>query len=252
MVQQKFKKPKIINLNFVCTGNTCRSYIAEAVATHLLKTVYFKQKPGLKDKINIGSAGTDILFSEIPVNTYRVLDMLEIPNIKFKPTQIDLKTVMSSDLIITMATSHKKNIAGKFAVYDERKIINLLELANIILYIQSEKIYSRNAIERNKFTLKNINMLKHSHFLKAGPNNKSISDEKYFKNYPVDEKLKNKVTLKAILDKIDDIKNIKSESIIRTIDEDISDPFGKSIDAYMHVAKLVKENIIIIFNYLFG
>ncbi|MCL4377963.1 MAG: hypothetical protein M1409_06235 [Actinobacteria bacterium] len=251
-MQEKFKKNKIININFVCTGNTCRSYIAEAVANHLLKTIYFKQKPALKDKINIGSAGTDILFSEIPVNTYRVLDMLEIPNIKFKPTQIDLTMVMRSDLIITMATSHKKNIAGKFVVYDERKIINLLELANIILYIQSERIYSRNAIDRDKFTLKNLKALKHPNFLKPGPDKKSISGENIFENYSDIKKLKSKAIITTILDKLDDIKNIKSESIIRTIDADISDPFGKSIDAYMHVAKLIKENIIIIFNYLFG
>jgi protein-tyrosine-phosphatase len=213
----KIEKIKLININFVCTGNTCRSYMAEAIATHLLKTIYFKKKPGLKDKISIGSAGTDVLFSEIPLNTYRVLDMLEIPNIKFKPTQIDPSIIKNSDLIITMATSHKKNIIGNFSSYDEKKIINLIELSNIVLYLQSEKIYSRGAID-----------------------NQNI------------EKLKTGAALKKILKKLEAVKNVKFDSIIKTTESDISDPFGKSADDYLHVAKLIKENIIITFDYLFS
>ncbi len=191
--------------------------MAEAIATHLLKTIYFKKKPGLKDKISIGSAGTDVLFSEIPLNTYRVLDMLEIPNIKFKPTQIDPSIIKSSDLIITMATSHKKNIIGSFSSYDEKKIINLIELSNIVLYLQSEKIYSRGAID-----------------------NQNI------------EKLKTGTTVKKILEKLEAVKNVKFDSIIKTTESDISDPFGKPADSYLHVAKLIKENIIIVFDYLFS
>jgi len=215
-MSDKTGKTKLININFVCTGNTCRSYMAEAIATHLLKTIYFKKKPGLKDKISIGSAGTDVLFSEIPLNTYRVLDMLEIPNIKFKPTQIDPLIIKSSDLIITMATSHKKNIIGSFSSYDVKKIINLIELSNIVLYLQSEKIYSRGAIDD-----RNI------------------------------EKLKTGTMVEKILEKLEAIKNVKFDSIIKTTESDISDPFGKSIDAYLQVAKLIKENIIIVFDYLF-
>jgi protein-tyrosine-phosphatase len=213
----RIEKIKLININFVCTGNTCRSYMAEAIATHLLKTIYFKKKPGLKDKISIGSAGTDVLFSEIPLNTYRVLDMLEIPNIKFKPTQIDPSIIKSSDLIITMATSHRKNIIGSFSSYDEKKIINLIELSNTVLYLQSEKIYSRGAIDDQNI-----------------------------------KKLKIDTTVKKILEKLEAVKNVKFDSIIKTTESDISDPFGKPADSYLHIAKLIKENIIIVFDYLFS
>ena len=192
-----------IYINFICTGNTCRSYMAEAIATHLLKTLYFKRKPELKDKVVIGSAGTDVLLNKIPVNTYRTLEKLEIPNIKFRPTPIDPSIISSSDFLLTMATSHKKNIISRFKKADEKKIFNLIELANIILYLESEDIYERKTIEIN------------------------------------------------VLQKIKLIKSLSTDSLIKPYSIDIEDPFGRSIDIYLKVAKLIKENIRTTFDYLF-
>jgi hypothetical protein len=48
------------------------------------------------------------------------------------------------------------------------------------------------------------------------------------------------------------IKNTGAQSIIFPLSIDIEDPFGRSVDVYIKVAKLIKENIIIIFNYLFN
>jgi protein-tyrosine-phosphatase len=242
---EKAEKKDIININFVCSGNTCRSYIAEAVASHLLKTVYFKKFPALKDKISISSAGTEVMFTEIPANTYKVLDVFEIPNIKFKPKQIDISIARSSDLIITMATSHKKNIISRFINFNENKIYNLLELSNIILYIQSESIYSRKTIERGASQTGDI----HRDYPIKPAYNKYLL-EKDNNSYP-----KNTRHLKAISiinEKLKIIENTDIRSIIFPLDVDIEDPFGRSADAYIKVAKLIKENIIIIFNYLFN
>jgi len=203
------RKNKTVNINFICSGNTCRSYIAEAIASHLLKTIYNKRKPDLKDRVNIGSAGTDISITAIPVNTFRALDIFEIPNIKFKPTPIDELIVEKSDLLITMATSHKLNVISKFKRIDRRKILNLLELSNIILYIETEDIYKRVITSK----------------LSSSSND--------------------------FIQKIQIIKEIGSESIIKPEIIDIEDPFGSSIDKYVEVSKLLKENIIIIFDYLF-
>ncbi len=197
-------------ISFICTGNTCRSYIAEAVATHLLKTVYFKKRPELKDVVIIGSAGTDVLMNKVPVNTFKVLEKLEIPNFRFRPRQVDLSIIKNSDLLITMATSHKKNIILQFPEVDKKKIFTLIELANIILYLESEDIFNGNTIERNK-----------------------------------------KNTIKRARQKIDNIRELKTDSLIKPYNIDIEDPFGRSVDLYLKVAKLIKENIITIFNYLF-
>ncbi len=222
--EKQLKKPGSKNavfISFICTGNTCRSYIAEAIATHLLKTVYFKKRPGIKDRVIIGSAGTDVLLSKIPVNTYRVLEKLEIPNIKFRPKPVDASMIKNSDLILTMATSHKKNIKAHFTDTDSKKVFTLIELANIILYLESEDIFNREATTGNKNILKN--------------NAETGNDN----------------TLAPALWKIDFIKDLKTDLLIKPDSMDIEDPYGRSINEYLKAARLIKENILTIFNYLF-
>jgi protein-tyrosine-phosphatase len=207
---RKINNKNVLYISFICTGNTCRSYIAEAVAAHLLKTIYFKKKPKIKDKVIIGSAGTDVLLNKVPVNTFKVLEKMEIPNFKFRPRQVDLSIINNSDLLIAMATSHKKNIISQFEEVDKKKVFTLIELANIILYLESEDIFKGNNNDKNK-----------------------------------------KSTIKLAHQKIDLIKEMKTDSLIKPYSIDIEDPFGRSINIYMKVAKLIKENIITIFNYLF-
>jgi protein-tyrosine-phosphatase len=221
-------RKEALYISFICTGNTCRSYIAEAVATHLLKTVYFKRKPELKDKVIIGGAGTHVVFKKIPVNTFRVLDKLEIPNIKFHPDKIDNSIVKNSDLLITMATSHKNNIIARFRDFQTNKIFNLIELANVVLYLESEDIYKRK------------NQLKSDDGDKTGTGYMQA-------NFNMTEN----DTVRTVLQRIDLIKNIRTDSLIKPQNIDIIDPFGRSAGTYLKVAKLIKENIMIIFNYLF-
>ena len=185
------------------------------------------------------------MFPEIPANTYRVLDVFEIPNIKFKPKQIDASIARSSSLIITMATSHKKNIISRFIRIDEKKIFNLLELSNIILYVQSESIYSRKTIERGASQAGNI----YKDYSGKPAYNKYLL-EKASISYP--KSTKHLKTISAINERLKIIKNTDNRSIIFPLSIDIEDPFGRSVDVYVKVAKLIKENIIIIFNYLFN
>ena len=213
----KIENGKIVNINFVCSGNTCRSYIAEAVSIHLLRTVYFKKNPLVKDKINIGSAGASVALSELPLNSCRVLDTIEVPNIKFTPSQLDESIIVSSDIIITMTTSHKNCIFRDYGNFNEKKIFNLIELSNIILYFQSEKIYSRT------------------------PYRRAHADE-----------LSKSNVISIIFSKISKLKEINREELITARNLDIEDPFGKPFSTYLRVARKIEENISIIFNYLFG
>ncbi|MBE3094434.1 MAG: hypothetical protein IMZ52_05340, partial [Actinobacteria bacterium] len=59
-------------------------------------------------------------------------------------------------------------------------------------------------------------------------------------------------TISAVNERLKIIKNTGAQSIIFPLSIDIEDPFGRSVDVYIKVAKLIKENIIIIFNYLFN
>jgi protein-tyrosine-phosphatase len=233
---KKIKRPKVINLNFICTGNTCRSYIAEAFAIHLLKTIYFKKKPELKDIISIGSAGTNVLSTDVPPNTYRVLDLFEVPKIYFKPKALDVKTIINSDALITMATTQKRNILSGFAVADPKKIFNLLELSNIVLYLQSEDIFKRDFLGRN--TNKET----------AGTRTKNLMTE--ILKAP---KIETKSGFHAkIFHRILVLKNTASLQLVKPPIIYIEDPYGRSVDNYIQVAKTIKESIIIIFDYLFG
>ena len=207
---KKTGKKNIIYISFICTGNTCRSYIAEAVSIHLLKTVYFKKKPDIRDRVIIGSAGTDVLSSKIPVNTFKVLEQMEVPNFRFRPRQADRSIIKNADLLITMATSHKNNILSQFEDADKKKVFTLIELSNIILYLESEDIFKGNNTDNNK-----------------------------------------KNTIRLALKKIDLIKNLKIDTLIKPHSIDIEDPYGSPINVYLKNAKMIKENIITVFNYLF-
>lgn len=227
--------PRVINLNFICTGNTCRSYIAEAFATNLLKTVYFKKKPELKDILSIGSAGTDVLLTNVPSNTYRVLDLFEVPKIYFKPKALDIKTILNSDALITMATTHKRNILSRYTAADPKKIFNLLELSNIVLYLQSEDIFKRDFLDRDT--------------------NNEIGNP-HIKNILTDllkaPKVETRLSFHAkIFHRILVLKNTASMEIVKPPIIDVEDPYGRSVDVYIQVAKIIKESIMTIFDYLF-
>jgi protein-tyrosine-phosphatase len=233
---RKIIMPRVINLNFICTGNTCRSYIAEAFATNLLKTVYFKKKPELKNILSIGSAGTDVLSTDVPPNTYRVLDLFEVPKIYFKPKALDIKTILNSDALITMATTHKRNILSRFADVDSKKIFNLLELSNIVLYLQSEDIFKRDFLDKET--------------------NNEIGNPQ-IKNLLTDllktPKAETGLSFHAkIFHRILVLKNTASMEIVKPPIIDVEDPYGRSVDIYIQVAKIIKESIIIIFDYLFN
>jgi protein-tyrosine-phosphatase len=233
-----FSRRKVIHINFICSGNTCRSYIAEAIASYLLKNIYSKKHPALKNKVIIGSAGTDVSEKTIPLNSTRALDMIEIPNIKFRPKPADKKIVKNSDLLITMATTHGKNLMEDYPDADRLRIFNLMELSNLVLYIQSEEIFSRNgavwAPDKS-----------------AEDNNEGTPvNEVPIIAADISDSLR-QVNVETVREKLKILKQMRQVSIASPPLTEISDPFGRSIDFYAEVAKLIEENIITVFNYLF-
>jgi protein-tyrosine-phosphatase len=233
-----FSRRKVIHINFICSGNTCRSYIAEAIASYLLKNIYSKKHPALKNKVIVGSAGTDVSEKTIPLNSTRALDIIEIPNIKFRPKPADKKIVKNSDLLITMATTHGKNLMEGHPDADRLRIFNLMELSNLVLYIQSEEIFSRNGAVRSPYR-------------SAEDNNEGV---------PVNDALaiaastsgsSRQVNVETVREKLKILKQMRQVAIAGPPLAEISDPSGRSIDFYAEVAKLIEENIITVFNYLF-
>lgn len=222
-------KNQHINISFICSGNTCRSYMAESVSVYLLRTVYCTKNPYLKNKININSAGTSVVLSKVPENSFKALDILGIPNIKFTPSQINGPLVKKSDLILVMSASHKNTIIKNFNNFDCEKIFNLKELSNIILYIETEKIYRLKSPASIKDTLRDrkVSSMKTVHDISPSINIINIIRRKIFS-----------------------LKNINRKLSFAPNNLNIEDPYGKSIKVYYNTAKTIHENIVIIFNYL--
>lgn len=88
---------------FVCTGNSCRSIMAEAYARKCLN------EAGIKAEIR--SAGTLGIEGMTPSpETIKVLKENEIPAEGYRSTAISLKEIDWADLILIMAPEHRLKI----------------------------------------------------------------------------------------------------------------------------------------------
>lgn len=92
--------PEHMRLLFVCTGNTCRSPIAEAIAHHLIRT------RGIPD-LAVGSAGTSA-WPDSTASDGALLVAMEhgLDLSGHRARQLSPELVASHDLILTMGSHH--------------------------------------------------------------------------------------------------------------------------------------------------
>ena len=91
---------------FVCTGNTCRSPMAEGIFKHLIS-----KKDNLKNKYDALSAGLYTCEGQ-RVNDYsiRALNNLGIDISNYTSLSFSRKIAQSAHLILTMTKSHRDSI----------------------------------------------------------------------------------------------------------------------------------------------
>ena len=96
---------------FVCTGNTCRSPMAEIILKTKLKLSGVK---GVSVK-SAGLAATD--GKKMSENSFKALKLLGYKPYGFKATQATGGTLIKSDVIICMTREHKEMIKNFPNVY---------------------------------------------------------------------------------------------------------------------------------------
>ena len=106
-------------LIFVCTGNTCRSPMAELI---LKKKFKEKSITGIK----VISAGLSATAGEkMSKNSNAVLRKLGINPYNFRSKQLTQKMLLTSDMVICMTQSHKDYLKGYDNVFTMQEITGI-------------------------------------------------------------------------------------------------------------------------------
>ncbi len=102
---------------FVCTGNTCRSPMAEIILKSKLKLA------GVKG-VRVSSAGTNAIAGDkISKNSHLALKQMGYKSYGFKSKSLTPMMLLKSDLIVCMSSSHKIGISSFPGVYSAGELI---------------------------------------------------------------------------------------------------------------------------------
>jgi Protein-tyrosine-phosphatase len=113
-----------VNILFVCTGNTCRSPMAEGYLRHLAEAVR-------RADIGVLSAGVMALPGQ-GASAYAVTAAAELGAdiSSHRSRQLTKELIEASDWVLTLAASHREMIVSSFPEYEE-KVKTLSEFAGL-------------------------------------------------------------------------------------------------------------------------
>lgn len=153
-----------MNVLFVCTGNTCRSSMAEALFKDILK-----EKVSKFDEVKVNSAGI-FAINDMAASPQAVIAMENrgIDLTKHKSRLITKQMIEDADLILTMTERHKDSILEKEPDVEE-KVYTLKEYVSegketsidiIDPFGQPVEVYIRTADEIKEALIKVLERIK--------------------------------------------------------------------------------------------
>lgn len=110
---------------FVCTGNTCRSPMAEVMLKHKIKWSGIKGYKVISRGLN---AQEGLPMSE---NSKFALKQLGLRLLPFKSEQITQEIITESTLIVCMTDLHKKVLATNFTLTSKQKLLSVSEIIGL-------------------------------------------------------------------------------------------------------------------------
>ena len=147
-----------MNLLFVCTGNTCRSPMAEGIARAV----------GREQHVDVVTLSTGLFcvpgakVSEESVVAVQELVAEDISAHSSRPLKIDF--VKAADYVLAMTEDHKKILLRQFP-FDSKKIMTLAEFGGedgdvVDPFGQSQEVYSKTAKQIVEYLRKGIELHK--------------------------------------------------------------------------------------------